>query len=131
MQVNNCSNRIARAFQRAGIGKGDVVALVMSNQIEYVCVWIGLAKLGALTALINRNLKDTPLAHTINTARAKAVLFGEEYTDGKSILRVPKAASRGIAGAVYVPSVHGHAPTDEHSTLTISFSGRSCPGSPK
>ncbi|KAE8748080.1 hypothetical protein FOCC_FOCC005275 [Frankliniella occidentalis] len=77
--VDAYCNRVARAFQRAGLRRGDVVALVLDNRIEYICVWLGLAKLGAVTALINRNLVDAPLAHTINTARAKVVLFGEEY----------------------------------------------------
>ncbi|XP_034256250.1 long-chain fatty acid transport protein 4-like [Thrips palmi] len=86
-EVNEYSNRVARAFQALGVGHGDVVALIESNRIEYICVWLGLAKLGAVTALINRNLRDSPLTHTINVAKAKVVLFGVEYEDAVSEVR--------------------------------------------
>lgn len=80
--VNDYSNRLARALQRVGVARGDILALVLDNCVEYVCVWLAAAKLGAVTALINRNLRDVPLAHTINAARTKVVLFGREYADG-------------------------------------------------
>lgn len=78
-EVNEYSNRLARKFQALGVGRGDVVALIESNRIEYICTWVGLAKLGAVTALVNRNLRDAPLVHTITVAKAKLVVFGAEY----------------------------------------------------
>ncbi|KAK3917230.1 Long-chain fatty acid transport protein 4 [Frankliniella fusca] len=94
--VNAYSNRVARAFQRAGVRRGDVVAVVLNNRIEYICLWLGLAKLGAITALINRNLTDTPLAHSINTAKAKVVIFDEEYAAAVQGVRADLGTAEGF-----------------------------------
>ena len=39
-----------------GVGKGDVVALMMPNRPEYLAVWLGIARAGGVTALLNTNL---------------------------------------------------------------------------
>jgi fatty-acyl-CoA synthase len=40
----------------------------MHNCSDYVAVWLGVAKAGGLTALLNTNLTGAPLAHAIATA---------------------------------------------------------------
>ena len=51
-ELNARANRYARWAQSAGIGKGDVAALVMRNRAEYLAIWLGVAKAGGVTALI-------------------------------------------------------------------------------
>ena len=46
----------------------------MSNRPEYLSVWLGLARAGLTTALINTNLSGRSLAHCINIAAAKAII---------------------------------------------------------
>lgn len=84
-QVDALCSRVARVFQAAGMAKGDAVALVMSNRPEYVCVWLGLSQLGVVTALINTNLRDAPLAFCINAASPKRVIVSDELAGGKRI----------------------------------------------
>ena len=74
---------MAHIFEEAGLKAGDTVALVLDNRPEYVAIWLGLAKAGIVTALINHNLKDKPLIHSIQIADCKAVVFGKDFTDGK------------------------------------------------
>lgn len=74
---------MAHIFEEAGFKAGDTVALVLDNRPEYVAIWLGLAKAGIITALINHNLKDKPLIHSIQIADCKAVIFGADFTDGK------------------------------------------------
>ena len=57
-----------------GLGKGDCVALVMSNRPEYVAIWMGLSKLGIVTALINVNLSGTSLAHCLKVAMPRCAI---------------------------------------------------------
>ena len=71
---NARANRYARWFASLGLQKGDVIALLMPNRPEYMCVWLGIAKAGGVTALINTNLTGTSLAHCINVVSAKAVI---------------------------------------------------------
>lgn len=86
-QVDDYSNAIANMFWDAGFRHGDVVALFLESRPEFPCVWLGLAKIGVVTALINFNLRMQPLIHSITTANAKAVIFGTELTEAVDDIR--------------------------------------------
>jgi len=75
------ANRVARWASAQGIGRGDVVALLMENRPEFIITWLGLAKLGAVTALLNTNLRGQPLAHSIGVADAKHLIVGAELAE--------------------------------------------------
>ncbi|VDI31151.1 solute carrier family 27 (fatty acid transporter), member 1/4 [Mytilus galloprovincialis] len=81
-EVENLSNQIANYFYQAGYRKGDVVALCFTeNRIQYVCYWLGLAKIGVVAALINYNQRDVALSHSINAADSKAIIFTPDLSD--------------------------------------------------
>uniref|UniRef100_A0A7E4V5Z6 Very long-chain fatty acid transport protein n=1 Tax=Panagrellus redivivus TaxID=6233 RepID=A0A7E4V5Z6_PANRE len=73
-EFNRLSNRFANYFKQKGFKRGDVIALYMENSPEFVAAWMGLAKLGVVTAWINSNLKMEPLAHCVTTSEAKAII---------------------------------------------------------
>ncbi len=77
-QLDARANRYAHWAMGQGIGRGDVVALLMENRPDYLCAWLGLFKVGAQVALINTNLIGTALAHSISIAAAKAAIVGAE-----------------------------------------------------
>lgn len=79
--MNEFSNQVAHTFRLQGYQKGDEVALFMENCPEYVCFWLGLAKIGVVTALINTNQKADSLAHAINVIDVKAVIFGQSLAE--------------------------------------------------
>ncbi|KAL8558160.1 hypothetical protein ACOMHN_035465 [Nucella lapillus] len=86
-QVDEHTNRVANLFYEAGYRKGDTVALFMENRPDFVCLWLGLSKIGVVSALINFNLRLRPLAHCINVSEAKALIFGGEMSEAvKDIL---------------------------------------------
>lgn len=62
------SHQYARWALGQGIGKGDVVGLLMSNRPEFFAAWLGIASIGGVVALLNTNLKSNSLAHCINVA---------------------------------------------------------------
>lgn len=78
--VEMYSNRVANYFLSLGYSKGDAVALFMENRPEYVATWLGLAKIGVTPALINYNLKQQALIHTIEVAQCKAIIHGAELS---------------------------------------------------
>jgi fatty-acyl-CoA synthase len=73
-QWNARANLYARWAHGHGFGKGDVVALMMPNRPEYLCVWLGFAKVGVVTALININLPGTSLARMIESVGCRAII---------------------------------------------------------
>jgi solute carrier family 27 fatty acid transporter 1/4 len=79
-EVKEKSCRVARYFLQHGYKKGEVVALVMENRVDYCCYWIGLSMIGVIPALVNSNLRQQSLLHTITVAKARAVIFSSELT---------------------------------------------------
>ncbi|XP_050668157.1 long-chain fatty acid transport protein 1 [Leptidea sinapis] len=75
------SNRIAWYFKHQGFKPGEVIALFMETQPEYVFLWLGLAKIRVTTALVNTNLRGKRLVYCLRIAECKAVVFGDEMSD--------------------------------------------------
>ena len=73
------SNKIANLFtNRYKLKKGECVALFIENKPEYIGIWLGLSKIGVISALINVNLKNQQLQHTINVGQPKFVVYSSE-----------------------------------------------------
>ena len=83
-QIGELSNRVAHAFDSVGYKRGDTVALLLENRPEYVAIWLGLAKLGVVTALVNTNLRDKSLLHVLKIVDTKALVFGGDFVDGRN-----------------------------------------------
>ena len=73
-QLDARANRYARWARAQGLGKGDAVCLMMANRPEYVAIWLGLARAGVATALVNTNLAGPSLAHSLAIVGAKAAI---------------------------------------------------------
>ncbi|CAH1787370.1 unnamed protein product [Owenia fusiformis] len=76
--IDEYSNKIANFFYEKGVRQGDVVAIYMESSPDFVCMWLALAKIGAIGALINFNLRMESLAHCIKAANAKMTVYGGE-----------------------------------------------------
>ncbi|XP_050054637.1 long-chain fatty acid transport protein 4-like isoform X2 [Aphis gossypii] len=79
--VEQFSNQIANYFKEQGLKRGEIVALYMESCPEYVCIWLGLSKIGVTVALINNNLRADALAHSIKVSNCSAVIIGKEQID--------------------------------------------------
>ncbi|KAE8752621.1 hypothetical protein FOCC_FOCC000743 [Frankliniella occidentalis] len=86
-EVDDLSNRVGNFMKSQGIRKGDTVAIIMESRPDFVCMWMGLAKIGATSALINYNLRLEPLVHSITVAGAKAVIVGSELASALQEVR--------------------------------------------
>ncbi|CAG2169858.1 unnamed protein product [Oppiella nova] len=80
-QIDEFSNRVANLFLEYGYHPGQEVALYMENKPEYIGIWLGLAKAGLVTALINTNLLSDQLVHSVTVVKCKALIFGSELSD--------------------------------------------------
>lgn len=90
-QFNEEANKYARWVQAQGMGRGDVIALMMENRPEYLIAWLGIIKVGATAALINTNLTGGPLAHCLNISNADHLILGAELAENYSSQRLPSA----------------------------------------
>jgi len=94
-QFDMRANAYANWALAQGLKKGDAVALLMGNRPDYVCAWIGLAKIGVIVGLINTNLTGAALAHAVNIADAQHVLLSADLAPAfagaaASLTRAPK-----------------------------------------
>jgi len=71
--------RTAEMLASSGIGKGDVVSLLLPNSVEYVLAYFACWQLGALAGPINSLLKSQETAYVISNSEAKALLINSEF----------------------------------------------------
>ena len=72
------ANRFGHWAQSRRLKRGDTIALVMLNRAEYLAAWLGFAKVGVATALINTNLTGHALAHCLNISNASQIVTDED-----------------------------------------------------
>uniref|UniRef100_A0A670KIV4 Long-chain-fatty-acid--CoA ligase n=1 Tax=Podarcis muralis TaxID=64176 RepID=A0A670KIV4_PODMU len=78
-QVDRRSNRVARLFLEEGaLARGDTVALLMSNEPDFIHAWFGLAKLGCVVAFLNCNVRARSLLHCIASCAPKMLVVGAD-----------------------------------------------------
>jgi fatty-acyl-CoA synthase len=86
------TNRYARWALEQNIGKGETVCLVMPNRPEYMAIWLGITKVGAVVSLINTNLRGTALAHCLDIVTPKHIIVAAELCDEIHIALAPMAS---------------------------------------
>ncbi|KAE8284707.1 Long-chain fatty acid transport protein 6 [Larimichthys crocea] len=80
--IEERSNRLANVFlHTVNLRRGDCVALLMSNEPDFLCVWFGLAKVGCSVAFLNTNIKHKSLLHCFNCCGAKTLITGSDLVE--------------------------------------------------
>jgi acyl-CoA synthetase (AMP-forming)/AMP-acid ligase II len=75
------SDRIARALAAGGLGRGDRIAVLAKNCIEYVLLYFGAAKAGVVPVPLNYRLAPPEWRFLIDDSTAKIVLARGELVD--------------------------------------------------
>jgi len=75
------SNRVAAGLQSLGIGKGDKVAIVMKNRPEFLFLWFGLSKLGAIEVPINTAHRGDLLTYMVDKADCRLIVVESPFLD--------------------------------------------------
>ncbi|CAL8077759.1 unnamed protein product [Calicophoron daubneyi] len=75
------SNKVANYLVKCGLKRGDKLFLLMHSSPSYVGIWLGAAKIGVATALLNYNLRKDSLAHSLGAVDASAIVVGSRLKD--------------------------------------------------
>jgi long-chain acyl-CoA synthetase len=75
-------NRAANLLSAHGVGKGDVVSLLLPNGAEYVIAYFACFKLGALAGPVNSLLKPEEIAYVLGNSEARTLLVHSEFRAG-------------------------------------------------
>jgi fatty-acyl-CoA synthase len=75
-QANEAANRYAAVLAAHGVGRGDVVGIMLRNSPRAVLLMLAVVKCGAIAGMLNYNQRGKVLAHSIELLGAK-LLIGE------------------------------------------------------
>jgi crotonobetaine/carnitine-CoA ligase len=75
------ANRVANAFRLLGVTRGTRVGVLLKNRVEYLDLWFGLSRLGAIQLPINTAYKRGQIVHVLGRAPVPAVVVEEALLD--------------------------------------------------
>jgi citronellyl-CoA synthetase len=78
---NAWTNQYANTFISQGVTKGDTIAVFLENRPELLMVYSATAKIGAVNAMINTNLRLDALRHCLTLNPPRMLIVGEEVLD--------------------------------------------------
>jgi long-chain acyl-CoA synthetase len=81
--------RAAGMLAARGIGKGDVVSLLLPNSVEYIIAYFACWQIGALAGPVNGHLKTQEIAYVISNSEAKLMLVNSEFLPKVEKIEVP------------------------------------------
>lgn len=80
-EFDELANRTANALRCRGIGRGDRVALLMYNCVEWLPIYFGILRSGAVAVPLNFRFEARTLVKCLATAGARLLIFGGEFTE--------------------------------------------------
>jgi len=98
-ELDERANRFASALHDRGIQRGDRVAVLMLNNVEWPVVFFGVLKLGALVVPVNARYRVDEATSTLGACRPTVLVYESEYADFVPALRA-RVPSIGLYVAV-------------------------------
>jgi carnitine-CoA ligase len=80
-EVNARANRVANALIARGVQPGESVSVMLPNCEEFLPVWYGILKAGAVMSSINTAYKGDFLSWTINLVEARTLIIADSYLE--------------------------------------------------
>ncbi|MGN0687858.1 MAG: class I adenylate-forming enzyme family protein [Oscillospiraceae bacterium] len=76
---NEKANRFANLLLSRGIKKGDKVAILLMNCLEWLPIYFGILKTGALAVPLNFRYAPDEIKYCLDLAQADVLVFGPEF----------------------------------------------------
>lgn len=83
-EMNSRANRLAGWLRRAGVRKGDRVAILACDGVEHLDFFFACSKLGAIHTALNWRLHPQELADICAHVEPSVLVFSPEYTEKAS-----------------------------------------------
>lgn len=75
------ANRFANLLLSRGIKKGDKVAVLLMNCLEWLPVYFGILKSGAIVVPMNYRYSSDEIAYCVDLADVDYMVFGSDFTE--------------------------------------------------
>jgi len=86
-QLNEGINQCAHFLRKRGIKKGDRVALLLLNCVEFLETYFAVAKLGAILVPLNWRMVGPELEYQLNDCGARMLLFHDFFLGSVDLIR--------------------------------------------
>ena len=118
---NEKANRFANMLLSRGVKKGDKVAILLMNCLEWLPIYFGILKTGALAVPLNFRYDADEIKYCLNLADVDVLVFGPEF-----IGRIEEIADE-IEKNRLLFYVGGNCPSfaEDYDRLTANFSSTS------
>ena len=119
---NEKANRFANLLLSRGLKKGNKVAILMMNCLEWLPIYFGVLKTGALAVPLNFRYTPDEIEYCVELAEADVLVFGPEF-----IGRIEDIADSIIQNRMLIFYGSGECPTfaEDYSELTVDCSSAS------
>lgn len=130
-QMGERINRIARWAKANGIGQGDNVALFLPNRPDYLCIWLGIARAGGATALLNTSQTGHALMHSVTIVRPKLAIVAKDLIETyrhamESATEAPRVFIHDVIDSAFDQALQGFsgAPLEAQERVTLTLDDR-------
>ncbi|MDY2835923.1 MAG: AMP-binding protein [Candidatus Aphodomonas sp.] len=119
---NEKANRFANLLLSRGVGKGKKVAILMMNCLEWLPIYFGVLKTGAVVVPLNFRYAASEIEYCLGLAEVDVLVFGAEF-----IGRVEEIAEKICERRLLLYAGSGLCPTfaDDYTELTANCSSAS------
>lgn len=76
---NEKANRFANLLLQRGVEKGDKVGILLMNCLEWLPIYFGILKTGALAVPLNFRYAPDEIEYCVNLAEVDVLVFGPEF----------------------------------------------------
>ncbi|OYZ56093.1 MAG: AMP-binding protein, partial [Sphingobacteriales bacterium 24-40-4] len=84
-QVLDTADAISAYFLEMGINKGDRLALIIENSVDWVYYDQGVQQIGAINVSVYPTLSESEIEYILNDSSAKTILAGNPFLFRKLI----------------------------------------------
>lgn len=77
-QFNARANRVANVLAARGVGRGDRVAILADNGIDYPAVYFAVARLGAILVPVNTHFRAPEVRYVLSQSESGTLLYAPE-----------------------------------------------------
>jgi long-chain acyl-CoA synthetase len=105
------ANRLSRALRVAGLGSGEVIAVVAPNSLEFIVAYLAATQIGLYVVAVNWHLAPAEIGYILRDSAPRALIAHERFTSSlRAILEQEKCD---IPLRIATGNAHGFVPVQE------------------
>ena len=99
-EFDDKANRLANLLLGRGLEKGQKVGILLMNSLEWLPIYFGVLKTGAIAVPLNYRYTEEEIKYCLDLAECDVLIFGPEFTERVSAIhdRMPNIKMRLFVG---------------------------------